>query len=136
MQERYLCRAKRIDNGEWECGCLIVSNDQDYRIATSLLESADEPLYVVAYSVDLDTVCACVGFDDKNGNLIFEGDIVRHYNNPSYPELYDVGLILYQEDNAGFERTSRMHDDNVGINVNCIYEVIGNKFDNPELLEV
>lgn len=126
MEDRYLFRAKRIDNGEWLSGYLYCTYHRHTYISGK---------YADVIEVDSDTICQCTGLKDKNDNLIWENDIVRHYNNPSHPNEYDIGLILFQDDSPGFERTSRMHDDNVGICSDCIYEVIGNRFDNSEMLE-
>lgn len=38
MSDRYLFKAKRVDNGEWVTGSLITCEDGTCKIATSLLE--------------------------------------------------------------------------------------------------
>ena len=48
MEDRYLFRAKRVDDGEWATGSLITCEDGTCKIATSCLESkADEPILCV-----------------------------------------------------------------------------------------
>lgn len=45
MEDRYLFKAKRIDNGKWVIGSLIACEDGTYKIATSCLEGrADEAI--------------------------------------------------------------------------------------------
>ena len=62
-----LFKAKRIDNGEWVEGCLLVLDDETYRIATSCLQGiAEQLLEVCAYEVDQSTVCQYTGLKDKN----------------------------------------------------------------------
>lgn len=86
--------------------------------------------------IDLPTICQCTGLKDKNGKLIWENDIVKHYNHPDFPDRYDTGVIQWDDIGLRFKRTSTMCEEDVCINISCIYEVIGNIFDNPELLEV
>ena len=81
------------------------------------------------------TVCQYTGLIDKNGRKIFEGDIVKHYCNSDNPEKFDIGVISWNEKKCNFYRTRNGSSDLYGIANYCIYEVIGNIFDNPELLE-
>ena len=78
MNDRYLYRAKRTDDGEWVEGCLLIIDDSEYRIATSCLQGdVKELLNVCAYEVDQSTICQCTEINDKNGKLIWENDICR-----------------------------------------------------------
>nr|DAH59193.1 MAG TPA: YopX protein [Caudoviricetes sp.] len=132
MEDRYLFKAKRKDNGEWVTGSLITCEDGTCKIATSLLEGkADEPVLVCAYEVDRDTICQCTGLKDKNGKLIWEKDIVRAKVgtakvvwNKSEWQIEWLKKDLWRKDLFywAVEDVQRI-------------EVIGNIFDNPELLE-
>ena len=94
------------------------------------------PVEKIQVEVDPNTICQCTGLKDKNGNLIWENDVVKHYNDDAHPESYCTGTVLWDENYAGFYRTSNEYGlSKPLINRDCIYEVVGNVFDNPELLE-
>ncbi len=124
-----LFRGKRVDNGEWVEGSLIVLDDGECRIATSCLQGYDDNLLdVCAYKVDPATVGQYTGLTDKNGKRIFEGDIVEYED--------EYGKIVYSVHEARF----MIYFDTWCTDFDHIYgsevEVIGNIHDNPELLEV
>lgn len=64
----------------------------------------------------------CTGKKDKTGKLIFEGDIVREYDEYGYVMIKEV--VFLEDVMFGFN-----------INVEFDYEIIGNIYENPELLE-
>ena len=118
-----LFKAKRIDNGEWVEGL-----PQKMWGEWHIINPADEN---TAYPITPETFCQYTGLKDKNGNRIWENDIVKHETSDT------VGTVKwYQEDYVGWcvddvvideqQFTDEMWNE-------C--EVIGNIFDNPELLE-
>ena len=91
MEDRYLFKAKRIDNGEWAAGSLIACEDGTCKIATSCLEYKDnEQIHVCTYDVYRDTICQCTGWKDKNGKLIWENDIVKCVDVNAETEFFAV----------------------------------------------
>ncbi len=147
MQDRYLFRGKRIDNGEWVKGNLIYSNDAEVGYEAIIIPTNDSNMYTKGGSIgDLGfenwhrvnetTICQCTGLKDKNGKLIWENDIVKHYNDDAHPEGYCTGTVLWDENYAGFYRTSNEYGlSKPRISSDCIYEVVGNVFDDTKLLE-
>lgn len=129
MENRYLFRGKRIDNNEWEYG--LPSYDEDGEIEEIEVWSEDD---INFYSVDPETICQCTGIKDKNGKLIWENDIVNCLTEDCY------GYIGWNESEAGFYfnvllEDGRFEEKHIYDYQDCI-EVIGNTFDNPDLLEV
>lgn len=126
MEDRYLFRGKRIDNGEWVQGYYYQIWEKGY-ILWGMTNDAPNMI-----EVDVSTVCRCTGLKDENGKLIWENDIVvcRDFTEENY-------VISWKQDEACFEYQqygcSIMNFEQLS---GCEVEVIGNKFDNPELLEV
>lgn len=139
MQDRYLFRGKRIDNGEWVIGnCIddgVTGQVFIHTVGNSVNESdkvgEEGCLQFVAFEVAQATICQCTGLKDKNGNLIWENDVVSYCD--CTKEDY---VIAWEQNKACFEyqeySCSMMNFDELS---GCEVEVIGNIFDNPELLE-
>lgn len=138
MEDRYLFKAKRVDNGKWVKGALVYDDrDRLYRIITEINYSTGTCLTTDnAPRVDLSTICQCTGLKDKNGKLIWENDIIecknRKHNFQTQIEwdAYCAGFIFQDTE------TSAVGLD--AITANGLYsesKVIGNIFDNPELVE-
>ena len=150
MEDRYLFKSKRLDNGEWVQGALF--NGESHCIIGQEIKFSpytEHECKIVGYEVDRDTICQCTGLKDKNGNLIWEGDIILFQrDNDDCPFTNKdtkkrLGKVFYK----GFRTTfaigmgkngsGSINDDlwKYVQNGNRV-EVIGNIFDNPELLEV
>lgn len=130
MNERYLFKAKRIDNEEWVQGALVYDDmDKLYRIITEINYSTGTCITSDnAPRVDKSTICQCTGLKDKNGKLIWENDILNGGNL----------IVTWREELASYCLTKKgwMYQHFFGEEVDaCDCEVIGNIFDNPELLE-
>lgn len=129
MEDRYLFKAKRIKDAQWIEGYLIYS----FTGVPFIITEYDHILALVARDeIDTETICQCTGLKDENGKLIWENDIVvcRDFTEENY-------VISWKQDEACFEYQqygcSIMNFEQLS---GCEVEVIGNKFDNPELFEV
>lgn len=151
MKDRCLFKAKTC-NGEWVAGFLHCKNDKWY-----ISNKAGSPF---AFEVRPDTICQCTGLKDKNGNLIWENDVVDFlghkgtvvfecggfgigYQKNIYWEEIQANImratgcenILYACENDNYislwEIYWNFNDEDDSVNT---VEVIGNVFDNPELL--
>lgn len=135
MEDRYLFKAKFDDSKRWVKGQLVEVNDTYLIIpnhASKILAGWFSASNVV--EVKKDTICQCTGLKDKNGKLIWENDIVGYYD--KYVGKWCYGLVGYGEFNCSCcSGVYGWHFGDEDIREYQCYEVKGNKFDNPELLE-
>lgn len=163
MNDRYLYRGRSVDNGAWVEGNRIDDGVTGQVFIHAVGNSVNESdkvgeegcLQFVAFEVDPSTICQCTGLKDKNRKLIWENDIVSfthskitseslakalgfpNFEKEEYKRNYVIEFVntyctyglRFRNKSIHFpckSSTLYMHD--------CI--VIGNLFDNPELLEV
>ena len=137
MEDRYLYRAKRIDNGEWVQGALF--NGESHCIIGQEIKFSpytEHECKIVGHEVDRDTICQCTGLKDKNGKLIWENDIMVAHLDDSFPEDATYTRVVW--DNNGFCTKEQGSEDISPLDKfdQEHFEVCGNIFDNMELLEV
>lgn len=134
MLERHLFKAKRKDSGEWVFGGLAYCEKNGAYFITKM--GKDNISYIGFHKeVYSNTICQCTGLKDKNGRVIWENDIVM--------TVYDGNEHIYQvvwdESELDFKATNGK--ENYKSNFEYLpccdeIEILGNCFDNPELLEV
>ena len=132
MENRYLFRAKCNDNGEWVEGLLTIMWGQLH-----VINPNDEN---TAYPIDQSTICQCTGRTDENKTMIFEHDIVGYLDCTStesgYSERGCVGEVTWDDETLSFQVSGRLCAESYEVLSGIDCKVIGNIFDNPELLEV
>ena len=129
-----LYRGKRIDNGEWVVGNLFIPDEVSHRKApTEILVGTN--VVRISHAVDPNTIGECTGLRDKNGKLIFEGDVVR-VRGVDLPHWIDYGEIREVKYRNGAFAPFDEYDSDCNTYVlagDC--EIIGNVIDNPEILK-
>lgn len=123
MEDRYLFKAKHFE--EWHTGNIVKEPDGLY--------IRDINRNAMVYIDDESTICQCTGLKDKNGKLIWENDIVKGTwfdKGKSHRHIGTVSYICCAYKVVGVKQYYGLHDE-----LNGSYIVIGNIFDNPELLE-
>ena len=130
MEDRYLYKAKTTSkekgefNNVWVTGNLIVSNGKYYIHPVGNVVNVKNEIgrIIVMHEVIQETICQCTGLKDKNGKPIWENDIVN---------ATDVNCVCV------YDIVVKVTDYNLMLNLYYSDELerVGNKFDNPELLE-
>lgn len=120
-----LFRGKRTANGKWVVGYVFKQRNP------ANIEESYIRVHETDFNVIPETVGQFTGLTDRNGKKIFEGDIVKYSVNT-------VGIINYATacfcvDDIKFRNNPAM--DIVFEAFPNGIEVIGNIYDNPELLE-
>lgn len=116
-------RHTMVDIGKPHCRIVNVDEDQDGR----LQEIWSDP-------IQEDTIGQYIGIVDNEGHPIYEGDIIKGHHDYRHVIQYFAPEARFTADLIGFKCFDRC-----GINQKWIDEfgkvVVGNIFDNPEMLE-
>lgn len=136
-----LFKAKRVDNGEWIEGSLIdLDIDSGYcYIVPPYRQASTLPIgFLITDGMKLvipETICQFTGLCDKNGKRIWENDILMAHLDESYPEdtTYEAvewgvaGWVAHEANSIDRQYLDEFDTE--------YFEVVGNIFDNPELLQ-
>jgi len=144
-----LFKAKRTDNSQWVEGSLLETKGIfqisvfDHELYKKESEGGWDIFdFNTFVTVDSETVCQYTGLTDKNGNKIWEGDIVKYIPTKTILQvLYINGAFAvtyipngYSPINWEIEYEGEDYDFAISNDYLTRLEVIGNIFDNPELL--
>ena len=104
--------------GEW----------QYVEMTCSIIEALKDPVIPGGIDIDENTIGQYTGIDDKNGKEIYEGDIVRKFNGI-------IGKVIYEHSEFIIDVTNNKKLDYGRLDlIENFVEVIGNIYDNPDLL--
>ena len=156
MNREILFRGKCCSDGKWVYGFYVESKHswQGHKphkswIVPNAISNGGFFNILGRYAVKDDTVGQFTGLVDKNGAKIFEGDIVCKHDLTF--NLQHKGVVVYNSAigcfrihiegeskgttmRMGFEASDVFNDGKCTIPIRYDYEVIGNVYDNPELL--
>lgn len=134
-----LFKAKRDGSGEWVEGCYAECEGNTFigigiSIGIDAFKGFCTPV-IRWLEVDPETLCQFTGLCDKNGNKIWENDILMAHLGESYPEdtTYETvewgvaGWVTHEADSI-----DRQYLDEFDLEH---FEVVGNIFDNKKLLQ-
>lgn len=141
MNRETLFRGKRVDNGDWVVGDLI--HRQIWSSSLTIIRVSDDGFeHYEEYEVKPETVGEFTNLTDKNGNKIFEGDIVKVGRKLtinigySYPKLIETSaptkifVVIYSVELGCFCFSEKYNTDYETITSDC--EIIGNIYDKKE----
>lgn len=139
MNNRHICRGKRKDNGEWVEGVAIFADNKAFILNNAKVEFIkgfnENRLNFVLVEVIPETVEQCSGVPDKNGKLMYTGDIIN--------ALLDFGMPIksvcaFRDGSFGLlaKQHGAEHFHPFTSLCNISYEIIGNIHDNRDLFEV
>lgn len=129
-------RGRRVDNGEWAYGYLVEATNVITDKKETFIFEQDATYFThgefaCSFEVKPETVGQYTGVIDKNGKKVFEGDVVEYAG--SCGEIVFVerrGAFMSRERDMYCEWLSNLPQYGTGI-----VEIIGNIYDNKEILE-
>lgn len=130
MQDRFRFRAWNKENKEMIYNAEIAYDGMNYNTSWQIGKNTNDGWvdcfgYYLDYPEDYE-VMQCTGLKDKNGKLIYEGDVVERKNGFSIKR----GVVYFNEVFTQFDVTNMSHYSLVNRSI-----VLGNIYENPELLE-
>ena len=140
MEREILFRGKSIHSNEWIEG---------YFVGDNTLVKTEDMMYDLGYINDSrchecypESVGQFSGLTDKNEKKIFEGDIIKEtwtFNNASIPisktgKASNIGVMKYSA-NGYYSEFRVRYEKLMSVGYDSYIEVIGNIYDNKELLK-
>lgn len=139
--ENYICRAKSTDSRSWVYGYLVkydYGDETDYFIIPENLNCDFYELANYAVRVIPETIGRFTGINDLEGTRVFEGDFVQLLGEVKFTFGVSDGEVKYGRGGFYVGDFELIKSINVIATYDWIFrgKVVGNKIDNPELMEV
>ena len=135
-----LFRGKRMDNGEWVEGYYVKALDMYDKEIHTIFDTATTFYSFGETSgfelIDPETICQYTGLIDKNGKKIWEGDILEAHLDEFFPDDVTREKVIWHENGWRTQETGCDDKEYLDEFDAENFEVVGNLYDNPELLEV
>ena len=136
MNREILFRGKCRYTGKWVEGFYCGGNERKTLSPCIFVYLPDRQSYDCQEIIP-DTVGQFTGLKDIHGVKVFEGDIIKQYEKTQFGDpVSDFGLVKWDNKECMLFRTSTRIGKDRLVTSRDIYEVIGNIYDNPDLLEV
>ena len=112
-----------------------VEYEGTHYIYTEMYEKATHLGILSQVQIDKSTLGQSTGLRDKNGEMIFEGDILNIFDwGVSYKNLIGKGVMQWDSEELCFTTYPEFIEDRYEFCSKAILEIIGNTHENPELL--
>ena len=136
VNREILFRGKCRYTGKWVEGFYCGGNERKTLSPCIFVYLPDRQSYDCQEIIP-DTVGQFTGLKDIHGVKVFEGDIIKQYEKTQFGDpVSDFGLVKWDNKECMLFRTSTRIGKDRLVTSRDIYEVIGNIYDNPDLLEV
>ena len=149
MNNRFLFRGKRLEDGAFVNGLYLHEGHDMNSLKYYIQTLSEDGVTYMKYEIDPSTLGQCTDLMDRNGKMIFEGDMVYHkiengkqtavgvveWYTPDYDDLYNkhCGFVIRWIDKKG-DASSSLRKDIACWILRFRLPIIGNIHDNPELL--
>ena len=141
MENRYLCKGRPVGTRKkWVIGFYAVLGEK-----TVIIEKEPEKYHDIEagksgcgnriVEVMPETVCQCTGIKDKKGRMIFENDILEAHLDDKFPDDVYRTRVIWEKNGWVTSEPGAVDKEYLDEFDTENYAVVGNIFDNPELLE-